>query len=320
MPFVSYAESLNNNIQSVGLYYYSSTSAVGNPSGNYLGGQTGSNGSLSGSLMLAYGNSSDFYVGVYMQCSMNEPLPRGTTFDVSTTFGYSLNDESSNSYNILPYEVSAIGYSSIWNQTLASKSLSRSGASTATSNRYYGYGFTTVGPVSYLRLYIKFKIPANTDTSGDTGSAYLSIANLGINLDSVVINYSNELSQISGKIDLLDSQLSDINNSIQSGFDSVLNPDQGDVDSVNGFKDQINDNKQEASDIKDQLNSVDKPDSGQLNDQVDIDQYIDKYDEGVIEFGSILSSVFDIDIITKYMLILLSLGLVSLVFFGKKGS
>lgn len=239
------------SIESLGLYYFSSTTKPGNPNGNYLGGQTQSNGKVSGSFMQAYANTTDFYVGVYLNCIMAEDVPRGTTFDVSTTFGYSFTGEDGSSYGILPYEVNVIGYSSIWNQTVSSKTLSRSGASTSTSHRYYNYANVCQGPTRYLRLYVKFYIPANTDTSGSTGSAYLSVADMGINLDSVVINYSNELTGISGKIDLLSGELIDLKDAINDGFDSV--GDQiGDVqqDMNSGFGqigDQIGDVQQDIN-------------------------------------------------------------------------
>lgn len=112
-----------------------------------------------------------------------------------------------------------------------------------------------------------------------------------------------------------DAELKD---NIEQGFDSIVNPDSGDKDAANDFKDQVDSNKQEASDIKDQLDSVNKPDADELRDQVNPDQFIDKEDESVIEMNAVIASVFDLKILGKYIMVLLGLGFVSLVFFGKK--
>lgn len=135
----------------------------------------------------------------------------------------------------------------------------------------------------------------------------------GTNIDMTIV--------IDGGLKNIESAVDGVKDEVQAikgQLDSVLTPDQDDQDAANGFLDKVEDNKQDAADINDQLSSVSRPDPGNLRDEVNPDQYIDKDDASVQEMSGLIASVFDIDVMVRYILVLLGLGLISLVFFGKK--
>lgn len=164
---------------------------------------------------------------------------------------------------------------------------------------------------------------------GQDAEQFIIISSGLADIKSAVDEVKKEVKVIQGQLDNIDNsinqgfdsmggKLDGVQDSINQGFNGVLTPGADDKDAANDFKDQVDSNKQEASDIKDQLDSVNKPDADELRDQVNPDQFIDKDDESVVEMNAVIASVFDLKILGKYIMVLLGLGLVSLVFFGKK--
>lgn len=130
--------------------------------------------------------------------------------------------------------------------------------------------------------------------------------------------YEYQMGDVGADLGIVKEDLANITSEIKNGFINLFVPDTNGQGASDKFLSQVDSNKQEASDIKDQLDSVNKPDADDLHDQVNPDQFIDKEDESVIEMNAVIASVFDLKILGKYIMVLLGLGFVSLIFFGKK--
>lgn len=132
------------------------------------------------------------------------------------------------------------------------------------------------------------------------------------------LKYEYQMGDVGADLGIVKEDLANIKSEIKNGFINLFVPDTNGQGASDKFLSQVDSNKQEASDIKDQLDSVNKPDADDLHDQVNPDQFIDKEDESVIEMNAVIASVFDLKILGKYIMVLLGLGFVSLIFFGKK--
>lgn len=142
----------------------------------------------------------------------------------------------------------------------------------------------------------------------------------------IVVNLGNINNSINQGFDNLGNQIGDVQEDINSGFnevggklDSMLTPDSNNQQAVDQMGGQVNNNKQEAEDIKNQIDSLDKPDPDDLIEQIDPDQFIDNDDEAVQEMTGILASVTGSKVIKNYLLLLICVGIVSFVVYGKKG-
>lgn len=177
--------------------------------------------------------------------------------------------------------------------------------------------FTTEKNSAYA--YFLFVIPDSVLAGGDVNIELL-FNSLTLTCDYSVFEENSKL------LNDINSKLDNVNSSINQGFDSIggklddmLIPDQNNQQAVDQMGSQVNSNKQEAGDIKDQIDSLDKPDPDDLIDQIDPDQFIDSEDEAVQEMTGIIASVTGNKVVKNYLLILACIGIISFVVYGKKG-
>lgn len=148
---------------------------------------------------------------------------------------------------------------------------------------------------------------------------FIVITNDLNNINSSVIQVRDEVKVMQGQLDNIQSDINSGFNEVSGKLDSMLTPDSDNQQAVDQMGGQVDSNKQEAEDIKNQIDSMAKPDPDDLIDQIDPDQFIDKDDEAVQEMTGILASVTGSKVIKNYLLLLIGVGIVSFVVYGKKG-
>lgn len=203
----------------------------------------------------------------------------------------------------------------------------------------YFYGsnleYFTVYYLSYFRDYgdrlvdMQYSVADLTLTLRTVG-ADKSTADIVINLDNINNSINQGFDQMGDKLDgvqgsinqgfdQMGNKLDDVQDSVNQGFSGILTPDSDDQHAVDQMGNQVNNNKQEAENIKDQINGLDKPDPDDLLNQINPDQFVDKEDDAVQEMTGILASITGSKVVKNYLLLLLGIGIVSFVVYGKKG-
>ena len=180
--------------------------------------------------------------------------------------------------------------------------------------------FKSIQDASPLIMVRTFSIIFYIESDSNVGyEQFLVITNDLKNIDNSVKQVANEVKVMQGKLDNIQSDINSGFNEVGGKLDSMLTPDSNNQQAVDQMGGQVDSNKQEAEDIKNQIDSLDKPDPDDLIDQIDPDQFIDNDDEAVQEMTGILASVTGSKVVKNYLLILICIGIVSFVVYGKKG-
>lgn len=155
--------------------------------------------------------------------------------------------------------------------------------------------------------------------NGQSHDQFIVITNDLNNIDASVKQVASEVKVMQGQLDNIQSDINSGFNEVGGKLDSMLTPDSSNQQAVDQMGGQVNNNKQEAEDIKNQIDSLDKPDPDDLIDKIDPDQFVDSDDEAVQEMTGILASVTGSKVVKNYLLLLICVGIVSFVVYGKKG-
>ena len=254
-----------------------------------------------------------------------------TNYDVGNGFvQYTVmgNSDINNGNNVLNSPAYSLGNQFLNSDTLSYLTIQQRIDIDTNPDRLYDYEF--IAQSFSLIVYIE-------GVSGSDVGLYLVIDGGFKDINDSLTDLKSEVNAMQGQLgnidnsinqgfDNLGNQIGGVQDDINSGFnevggklDSMLTPDSNNQQAVDQMGGQVDSNKQEAEDIKNQIDSLDKPDPDDLIDQIDPDQFIDNDDEAVQEMTGILASVTGSKVVKNYLLLLICVGIVSFVVYGKKG-